>query len=71
MRDWDAQVDRLHHLLLAGDELGARALVDRLHGGGNDCVVLCEKLVSPVLRAVGDDWAAGLITVDGGRGPAG
>ena len=63
VRDWAAQVDRLHHLLLSGDELAARALVDRLHGGGNDCVVLCEKLVTPVLRAIGEDWAARRITV--------
>lgn len=63
VRDWDAQADRLHHLLLAGDELGARALVDRLHHGGHDCVLLCEKLLAPVLQAIGEDWAAGRITV--------
>lgn len=63
VRDWGAQADRLRQLLLAGDELGARALVDRVHRGDSDCLQLCENLITPAMRDIGDDWAAGRISV--------
>ena len=61
VRDWDAQAERLSRLLLAGDELGARARLDRLDS--IDTVTVCDCMISPALRRVGDAWAVGKISV--------
>jgi excisionase family DNA binding protein len=63
VRDWEVQVARFHRLLVAGDELGARQAVDRLRQGGVEPLSLCEDLVAPALRRLGDDWEAGLVSV--------
>jgi len=63
VRSWPAQQQRLHALLVEGDELGVRLLVDRLHVGGVEALVLCEELFAPVLARVGHDWAEGRISV--------
>ncbi|HEY2428560.1 MAG TPA: B12-binding domain-containing protein, partial [Acidimicrobiales bacterium] len=63
VRDWHALRDRLHASLAEGDELGARAVVDRLREGGNEPLVIMEQLMAPVLRRVGDEWAAGALSV--------
>lgn len=63
VRDWDAQVSRLHACLIAGDEVSARLVVDRLHSGGVQVLLLCEQLFTPVLDRIGRDWASGAITV--------
>ncbi|CAA9224681.1 MAG: hypothetical protein AVDCRST_MAG50-767 [uncultured Acidimicrobiales bacterium] len=63
VRDWDAQADRLYGLLIAGDELGARQAVDRLSSGGVKVLLLCERLFTPVLARIGNDWASGAISV--------
>src|SRR4051794_22381842 len=63
VRDWSAQVDRMFRAVTDGDELTARAVVDRLAEGGVDCLVLCDKLFTPVMRQVGDAWATGRISV--------
>lgn len=63
VRSWNVQQDRLHRLLVEGDELGARQLVERLHDGGLELLTLCEELFTPVLARIGSDWADGRITV--------
>ena len=63
VRDWDVQCQRLHDLLIAGDEPGCRKLVGRLHGGGVPVLDICERVLAPALRAIGEEWAAGTITV--------
>ena len=63
VRSWPAQQERLHALLVQGDELAVRLLVDRLHEGGVEPLVLCEELFAPVLAQVGDEWAKGRISV--------
>lgn len=63
VRSWPAQQERLHALLVQGDELGVRLLFDRLHAGGIQPLVLCEELLAPVLAVVGDDWSEGRISV--------
>ena len=63
VRSWSHQVDRLYALLLEGDELGARQLVDRLHEGGIEPLVVCESLFGPTLARLGDAWAKGTISV--------
>ena len=63
VRDWDAQTARFHDLLVAGDELGAIRLVARLHTGGIPVLELCERVFAPALRRIGDEWAAGSVSV--------
>ncbi len=63
VRSWQHQIERLHALLLAGDELDARQLVDRLREGRIEPLVLCEELFAPTLLQIGIDWEAGRISV--------
>jgi methanogenic corrinoid protein MtbC1 len=58
VRDWDAQAERLHAAIMAGDETLARHAFDRL-ARGVPLAELCERIIAPALRRVGDDWAAG------------
>jgi excisionase family DNA binding protein len=63
VRDWDLHAARLQRHLVAGDELAARALVDRLVAGHHQPLSLCEQLFSPVLVAIGEQWAGGGLSV--------
>jgi len=63
VRSWGVQQDRLHKVLVDGEELAARQLVERLHGGGLGMLALCEDLFTPVLSRIGLDWEAGRIGV--------
>lgn len=63
VRSWAAQVRRLHSLLAEGDELGVRDLVQRLVDGGVGPVEICDRLLAPAMRVVGDDWSNALLTV--------
>lgn len=63
VRSWDAQVHRLHRLLVDGDELSVRDLLQRLIDGGVDVVTICDRLLAPALRAIGEDWSNGLVSV--------
>lgn len=63
VRSWEAQVHRLHRLLVDGDELAVRDLVQRLVDGGVDVVTICDRLLAPGLQAIGDDWSVGLVSV--------
>jgi excisionase family DNA binding protein len=62
VRDWDAQADRLHAAIMAGDETQARRAFDRL-ARGVPLAELCERVVAPALRRVGDEWAAGGVSI--------
>ena len=63
VRSWSHQVERLYALLVEGDELGARQLVDRLHDGGIEPLVVCESLFGPTLARIGQAWAEGDVSV--------
>lgn len=63
VRSWLHQVERLYALLVEGDELEARQLLDRLREGRIEPLVLCEELLTPTLRQIGDAWADGTISV--------
>ena len=63
VRSWAAQVQRLYLTLSIGDELGARQVIDRLSDGGVPAVDICENLIAPTMRKIGEDWAAGAVTV--------
>ena len=63
VRSWSHQVERLFGLFVEGDELGARQLVDRLHEGGIEPLVVCESLFAPTLGLIGEAWASGRLSV--------
>ena len=62
VRDWTAQADRLYAAITSGDETLARHLFDRL-ARGVPLTELCERVISPALYRIGEDWAAGTGTI--------
>jgi excisionase family DNA binding protein len=62
VRDWPAQADRLHAAIMLGDETLARHVFARL-ARGVPLTELCERVIAPALRRVGDEWAAGAVTI--------
>jgi len=62
VRDWAAQAGRLHAAIMSGDETLARHLFDRL-ARGVPLTELCERVISPALYRIGEDWAAGTETI--------
>ena len=62
-RDWEYQTHRFYLRLKAGDELGARRVVDRLTHAHCDVLAMCENLFTPVLSRIGAEWAAGSLSV--------
>jgi excisionase family DNA binding protein len=62
VRDWSAQADRLYDAIVSGDETLARHDFDRL-ALGVPLIGLCERVITPALRRVGDQWAAGELTI--------
>ncbi|HZQ26612.1 MAG TPA: B12-binding domain-containing protein [Acidimicrobiales bacterium] len=61
VRRWDQQATRLYDALMTGDELAARLVVDRLHVGRVSTVDICEHMVVPVLRRIGEAWETGTV----------
>src|SRR5579859_6801235 len=62
VRDWAAQSQRLHAALAEGDERLARQRLDRL-AGGVPLIHLCAHVIGPALGRIGDDWAAGRVSI--------
>ena len=62
VRDWAVQADRLHDAIVAGDETLARHRFDRLAAGVR-VIDLCERVIAPALRRIGEEWAAGEVTI--------
>lgn len=62
VRDWAAQSRQLYEALVEGDETLARKRLARL-AGGVPLLGLCEHVIGPALRRIGDDWAAGRVTI--------
>jgi len=62
VRDWPAQAGRLHDAIVAGDETLARRECDRL-ALGVPVIDLCERVITPALRRIGEEWAAGELTI--------
>src|SRR5580692_4331697 len=55
VRDWTAQADRLYGAIISGDETLARHIFDRL-ARGVLLTELCERVISPALYRIGEDW---------------
>jgi MerR family transcriptional regulator, light-induced transcriptional regulator len=62
VRDWPAHAGRLYGAIVTGDETLARHDFDRL-ALGVSMTDLCERVLAPALRRVGDEWAAGELTI--------
>jgi MerR family transcriptional regulator, light-induced transcriptional regulator len=62
VRDWPAQAGQLYAAIMAGEETHARHWLGRLAAGAA-LVDLCEHVIAPALRRIGDDWAAGRVTI--------
>ena len=62
VRDWAVQADRLHDAIVSGDETLARHGFDRL-ARGVKVIDLCERVIAPALRRIGEEWAAGELTI--------
>ena len=62
VRDWAAQAQALYTAITGGEETRARHQVGRLVSGVR-IVDLCEEVIAPALRRVGDEWAAGRVSI--------
>src|ERR1051326_1245399 len=62
VRDWVAQADRLYAAVMAGDETLARHVFARL-ARGVPLAELCERVIAPALRLIGNEWAAGEVSI--------
>jgi excisionase family DNA binding protein len=62
VRDWAAQAQGLYSVIAAGDETQARHRLERL-ADGVPLISLCEHVIAPALRLIGDDWEAGRVSI--------
>jgi excisionase family DNA binding protein len=62
VRDWQPQADKFYDAIVAGSERLAQTRLERL-AAGVPFIELCERVVAPALRRIGDDWAAGDVTI--------
>jgi MerR family transcriptional regulator, light-induced transcriptional regulator len=62
VRDWAAQAQGLYSLIAAGDETQARHRLERL-AVGVPLISMCEHVIAPALRRIGDDWEAGRVSI--------
>jgi MerR family transcriptional regulator, light-induced transcriptional regulator len=62
VRDWAAQAQGLYEAIVSGEETTARHRLQRLAGGVR-LVDLCEHVIGPALRRIGDDWATGAVSI--------
>lgn len=57
------QSERMHEALLAGDESEVRKIARRLVDEGTTIVDLVEQVISPPLRAIGQAWHDGSLSI--------
>ena len=62
VRVWPAQAQGLYSVITAGEETQARHRVERL-AAGVSLIDLCEHVIAPMLRQLGDEWAAGRVSI--------
>jgi MerR family transcriptional regulator, light-induced transcriptional regulator len=62
VRDWQAQADQLYAAIAAGEETHARHWLGRL-AAGVTLIDLCEHVIAPALRRIGDGWASGQVSI--------
>jgi excisionase family DNA binding protein len=62
VRDWEAQAEQLYAALISGAETRARHQLGRL-AAGVPLIDLCEHVIAPALRQIGDGWEAGRVSI--------
>lgn len=62
VRDWAAQSQGLYSAIAEGEETRARHRLERL-AVGVTLIDLCEHVIAPALRRIGDDWEAGRVSI--------
>jgi excisionase family DNA binding protein len=62
VRDWAAQAQALYAAIIRGEETRARHHLARLKSGVR-VIDLCEQVIAPALRRVGDEWASGGVSI--------
>jgi MerR family transcriptional regulator, light-induced transcriptional regulator len=62
VRDWAAQAQGLYTVITAGEEAQARHRLGRL-AAGVPLISLCEHVIAPALRQLGDNWEAGRVSI--------
>jgi MerR family transcriptional regulator, light-induced transcriptional regulator len=62
VRNWQAQADRFYDAIVAGEARLAHTRLERL-AAGVPFIELCDQVVAPALRRIGDGWAAGDVTI--------
>jgi MerR family transcriptional regulator, light-induced transcriptional regulator len=62
VRDWAAQAQGLYAVIVAGEETRARHRLERL-AAGVPLIDLCEHVIAPALRRLGDDWEVGRVSI--------
>ena len=59
----DRSAERLHQLLIDGDEAAARTLIRRLADDGTPVVDLIQNVVAPPLQVIGEAWHRGELSI--------
>jgi MerR family transcriptional regulator, light-induced transcriptional regulator len=62
VRDWAAQATGLYEALVVGDDTRARHVFSRLTPGV-PLVDVCDLVIGPALRQIGEDWSTGTVSV--------
>jgi MerR family transcriptional regulator, light-induced transcriptional regulator len=63
VRGWEQHRQRLFDAFVAGDEVEARGVVDRFSELGVPLLELCDELLAPALRRIGDNWHSGSLSI--------
>jgi MerR family transcriptional regulator, light-induced transcriptional regulator len=63
VRDWAPQVQRFEAALRDGNELAAKEIIDRLSDGNVSTIDVCQELVAPCMRNIGEAWHTGTLSV--------
>jgi len=62
VRDWGSQASRLYRAIADGQETAARRATERLSGHVT-ITDLCDLVIAPALRRIGDEWQAGRVSI--------
>lgn len=63
VRNWSIHLSGLYEALVEGDERRAWQVVDRLHDRGIETLEICERLITPALRKIGEAWDKGRVSL--------
>lgn len=62
VRDWASQAGRCYQAIVDGREAAVRRAMERL-AGHVTMTDLCDRVIAPALRRVGEEWLAGNVSI--------